>query len=286
MTTTTFAAPSGVTYALERAGSGPTLLLLHGFTGSRASWRLLVDKLAPLADCLTIDLPGHGETTTPSGANDAFPAVLDDLARLLATQMQPPRTVLGYSMGGRLALGLAATHPELIDALVLESASPGIADRAERAARRTSDARLADTIERDGIEAFVDYWERLPLWDSQSALPAAAKARQRAIRLAQSPSGLADSLRRSGTGAQPAFHEALTAIAVPTLLIAGERDAKFVAIARAMHAAIPNSALNIVPGVGHAVHLEAPERYGEIVSQFLQSQATGDAGYGKDQEHD
>jgi 2-succinyl-6-hydroxy-2,4-cyclohexadiene-1-carboxylate synthase len=152
---------------------------------------------------------------------------------------------------------------------VLESASPGIDDAAERARRAASDAGLAGSIERGGVPAFVDAWEQLPLWASQRALPASARAALRAERLAQRAAGLANSLRGAGAGAEPSVLEQLSALAMPTLVVAGALDAKYVALAHQMAAAIPQAQLAIVPDAGHAVHLERPAELAVLVGRFL-----------------
>jgi 2-succinyl-6-hydroxy-2,4-cyclohexadiene-1-carboxylate synthase len=239
-----------------------SMLLLHGFTGSARSWDALVPDLTAARRVIRVDLPGHGQTAhTDDLARYTMPRVADDLARLLTSLNAAPADVCGYSMGARLALYLGAHHPDVVRALLIESGSPGLATEAERAVRITSDYALADRIERDGIAAFVREWEALPLWATQTGLPDAAKAAQRAIRLANRPSGLALSLRGMGTGAQPSLWDALADLRMPVHCLVGALDVKFCAIASDMRARNPAIAVEIVSGAGHAVHLEAPDRY-------------------------
>jgi 2-succinyl-6-hydroxy-2,4-cyclohexadiene-1-carboxylate synthase len=174
-------------------------------------------------------------------------------------------------MGGRVALHLAAAAPARVRALVLESSSPGIADPTERAARIDADDALADAIERDGLAAFVERWERLPLFASQAVLPEVVLERQRAQRLRNDPRGLANSLRGMGAGRQEPLWHRLATLAAPTLLIAGELDAKYCAIARQMAAALPNARTAVVPNAGHAVHLEQANAFVRNVLEFLNS---------------
>ncbi len=192
-----------------------------------------------------------------------------DLAALLDALDVERAAVLGYSMGGRVALQFALAAPERIAALVLESASPGIEDAGERAARVAADRTLADDIERDGLEAFVDRWEALPMWATQAALPDAVRQRLRAQRLRNSTSGLANSLRGMGAGAQEAVLGRLGELSMPVLLIAGEHDAKYRQLARDMRERIPDAQINIVEGAGHAVHLERPGAFAPLVKEFL-----------------
>jgi 2-succinyl-6-hydroxy-2,4-cyclohexadiene-1-carboxylate synthase len=174
--------------------------------------------------------------------------------------------LLGYSLGGRVALHLALEAPQRVGKLVLESASPGIADPDERAARVAADEALAARIERDGVAKFVAYWEEVPLFASQRRLP--LNVRQRNQRLANSAQGLANSLRGMGSGAQRSLWHALGRLRMPLLLLVGERDRKFVSIAQAMVAQIANCRVQTADA-GHAVHLEQPERFLELVEAFF-----------------
>jgi 2-succinyl-6-hydroxy-2,4-cyclohexadiene-1-carboxylate synthase len=175
-------------------------------------------------------------------------------------------------MGGRLALYLAVTYPHLINKLILESASPGLAEPAARAARVHSDEALADQIERDGIGAFVEYWARIPLFASQQRLPVALRQRLRDQRLQNRPHGLANSLRGMGTGVQPSLWDRLSALTVPVLLLTGEDDDKFDAIAQQMATRLPNARHQTIPQAGHTIHLEQPEAYWATVGAFLNEQ--------------
>src|SRR5262249_18130913 len=152
----------------------------------------------------------------------------------------------------------ALAHQDRFASLMLESASPGLAEVAERAARTASDNALADLIEREGIEAFAVRWERMPLFATQERLPQAVRERLAAQRRANRPAPLANSLRGMGTGVQPSLWERLSELKIPCLIMAGELDAKFTSIARRMAAAIPHARLALVPGAGHTVHLEEP----------------------------
>ncbi len=259
------------------AGTGPPLLLFHGFTGSAANWRAHVEGFAQHFTIIAVDLPGHGESDSPDDpARYRMEHCLEDLIAVL-DQLQPKLqqvNLLGYSMGGRVALHFAAAHPERVSKLILESASPGLSDPAERAARVASDNALADFIEQAGLEAFVDRWESLPLFASQARLPAEVSAGLRAQRLLCNPRGLAHSLRGLGTGIQSPLWDRLPEVRVPTLLIAGELDTKFMNIARAMAESLPNARLEIVPEAGHTAHLEQPEVFDRLVLDWLSE--TGD----------
>ncbi|MDI3340690.1 MAG: 2-succinyl-6-hydroxy-2,4-cyclohexadiene-1-carboxylate synthase [Sphaerobacter sp.] len=255
---------------VERGGDGPPLLLLHGFTGSAATWAPLLPALQRHVTTVAPDLIGHGHSDAPADpARYAMDRCVADLVALLDALAIERTAVLGYSMGGRVALHLALAAPERVTALVLEGASPGIADPAERAARAASDAALAEQIEREGLASFVDAWERLPLFATQQRLPAATRARLRAQRLAHTPRGLANSLRGMGAGVMPPVHDRLGEIQVPALLIAGELDGKYRALCQTMAAAMPRATAAIIPDAGHAAHLEQPAAFTQAVLAFL-----------------
>ena len=264
---------NGVTYHALEAGSGPALLLLHGFTGSHANWHAVMAALAPSFRVIAADLLGHGQTDAPADpARYAMPHAAADLVALMTALDAGTFHLLGYSMGGRLALFTALAYPERVRSLVLESASPGLAGADERAARVTADEALAASIVRDGMAAFVDRWEALPLFASQTRLPAAMRARLRAQRLANNPTGLANSLRGMGTGIQPALWPRLHEATMPALLLTGAEDAKFCAIARAMVKEMPRPQHITVENAGHTVHLEQPADFTRHVDQFLRGQ--------------
>ncbi|MCX7623424.1 MAG: alpha/beta fold hydrolase, partial [Thermomicrobium sp.] len=181
-----------------------------------------------------------------------------DLVALLDALAIPRCVVLGYSMGGRLALHLALAAQDRLTALVLESASPGIADAAERAERQRTDEALARAIEERGTSWFADHWEALPLFASRRALPDAQRIRLREAWTTQRPHGLAAALRGFGAGTMPPLWDRLGELRLPVLLVVGALDAKYVAIGQAMAERIPESRLAIVPEAGHTVHLERP----------------------------
>ncbi len=258
---------NGVHYHLETSGAGEPLLLLHGFSGSAAHWQPL--GFAESFRVIAPDLLGHGQTDSPPDpARYRMEQAVLDLIVLLDALDLSTVNLLGYSMGGRLALDLALSYPQRIRSLILESASPGLKTEAERQARITSDQALADRIERDGVPAFADYWSTLPLFASQ---PPEIRAQLHAQRLRNHPTGLANSLRGMGTGAQPSLWDRLSGLDRRVLLICGALDAKFCAINRDMRDHLPQASLVIIPDAGHTTHAEQPERFRAEVLRFLLS---------------
>ena len=162
---------NGVPYYFEVHGGGRPLLLLHGFTGSSQNWRPLLPGLTERYQVILLDVLGHGRTASPPDENRyTSERVADDLMALVDQLGYSDMGVLGYSMGGRLALATAVTYPHRISHLILESASPGLRTAVERQARLAQDHELADSIEANRIEAFVERWENLPMWASQQQL--------------------------------------------------------------------------------------------------------------------
>jgi 2-succinyl-6-hydroxy-2,4-cyclohexadiene-1-carboxylate synthase len=268
-------AVDGAQINVEIAGTGPPLVLLHGFTGSAAGWASHMERFALRHLTVAIDLLGHGQSDAPADPQRyGLAHGVEDVLAVLDAMGVRRAAVLGYSMGGRVALALAIAAPDRVSALVLESASPGLRDPEVRLARAAQDALLADAIERDGIEAFVDLWERQPLFGSQASMPGEARAQLRALRLRNSPVGLANSLRGFGQGVMMPLHDFLGEITVPVLIIAGALDERYCEIGREMGERISGAVLRIVPAAGHAVHLEQAEVFRDLVLDFL-SRMTG-----------
>jgi 2-succinyl-6-hydroxy-2,4-cyclohexadiene-1-carboxylate synthase len=229
-----------------------TVVLLHGFAGTRHSWDLVGARLHPERyRPLALDLRGHGD------ARDARPVTFDACVADVAAAA-PERFVLcGYSLGGRVALHVALAHPERVSRLVLVAATAGIDDPELRAERRAADETLAAETERDGIEQFAERWMRQPLF---AGTPPAAAARWRADILRNEPAALADALRGIGAGAMEPLWDRLSALeGVPATIIAGERDGRYVALGRRLATALPEARLLLVPGAGHGLPREAPQ---------------------------
>lgn len=207
---------------------------------------------------LAPDIAGHGA----AAARDpiSLQSVLDDIAALT-----PSRFVLvGYSMGGRLALQAALALPERVQALLLIGASPGIDDAEERVARRAADERLAEEIERSSIEEFARRWATTT--DVLGGQPPTVLEAAYEDRVRNTPAGLARALRALGTGSLPSLWDSLGSLRMPVTLVVGERDHKFRSIAEQMAARIDRAALVVVKGAGHAVHLERPDRVARILA--------------------
>jgi 2-succinyl-6-hydroxy-2,4-cyclohexadiene-1-carboxylate synthase len=242
---------------VEREGAGPRVVLVHGFTQTGRSWGVVADDLARDHEVVTVDAPGHGGSA-------GVAADLPSGAALLGAA-GGEAVYVGYSMGGRLALHLALSRPDLVDGLVLLGATAGIEAMDERAARRTADEALAAALERDGLDAFLGQWLAQPLFASLSAEAADLDDRRR-----NTAAGLASSLRLAGTGTQEALWDRLGTLTMPVLVLAGERDDRFAALGRRMADAIgTNATFAVVPVAGHAAHLEEPRAFLALLRPWL-----------------
>ena len=264
--------------AARRWGNGPLpLLLLHGFTGSGASFDHLEPCLSGLVSASAPDLPGHGGSPvlSPVAGRDAFSAAADTVARTIAASFGGPVHLAGYSMGARLALAVALEHPKAVRSLLLESGGAGLASPTVRAERREADEALARLLEREGLRAFLERWKETKVLAGLKLLPPEVQAALRARRLTQAPQGLAWALRALGQGAQPSYWPRLGELQVPVLVLHGANDKKLAAVAARLAGLIPQARLQSIPGAGHPPHLEQPKAYAAALRGHLQS-ATGE----------
>jgi 2-succinyl-6-hydroxy-2,4-cyclohexadiene-1-carboxylate synthase len=235
------------------------VVLVHGFTQTAASWAAVAERLSADREVVAVDVAGHGRHADAVGD-------LWEGARLLGDEGGDAAYV-GYSMGGRLALHLALQRPDRVRALVLVSATAGIDDADERAARRASDDALARRLEAIGVEAFLDEWLAQPLFAGLTP-----EAQGREARAGNTAAGLAASLRTTGTGAQEPLWARLAELTMPVLVVAGARDTKFRAVGERLVAGIPDATLAVVADAGHAAPFERPDAFVDLVRPWLDDQ--------------
>ncbi len=248
---------------VRNPGAGLRLALVHGFTQSTLAWAGIREDLSDEFETVALDAPGHGRSADVK-AGLRYGAELMTKA-VLAAGSGGPAVWVGYSMGGRFALHIALANPRAVTGLVLVSTTAGIDDPSERSTRRTSDAALAEQVERDGLERFVAWWLAQPIF---SSLPVAAANIE--SRLGGSAAGLASSLRLAGSGTFDPLWESLHDLEMPVLVVAGELDSKYCLLARRLVDAIgANADLLIIPGSGHACHLERPDEFVKGVTNWI-----------------
>jgi 2-succinyl-6-hydroxy-2,4-cyclohexadiene-1-carboxylate synthase len=250
------------------AGEGPPVTLLHGFTQSGRSWREVIARMPQGWKWIVPDLRGHGQTVTKPGAPCSMDACTEDLVALWE-ELDVGRThLVGYSMGGRLALHVAARRPERLLSLVTVGAHAGLDDDA-RAGRRSGDEALAERIEKEGIESFVDYWGSLPLFAGLQRRGEGYVAQLRAERRLNQVAGLTCSLRGMGAGVMEPLWEELGRLAMPCTFVAGQLDHGYVASARRLATTVPGGQVEIVPRAGHAAHQERPDAFARVLANHL-----------------
>ena len=257
-------AASGIAYHGATAGNGPSMLLLHGFTGALQSLDPIAFVLASRFSLLGIDLPGHGRTRDIPDSNLKFDQVVADLHEVLHRWHPHPLHVVGYSMGGRVGLGLACRFPNAVKSLSLLGASPGIANAAARRARSALDRDLAKFLAETPDGVFDRYWESMPLFGGGRA-PAAPGHH---VSSRNNRQGWSASLPLLGTGVQPSFWNDLSQLYRPVQLLTGERDIKFRNIADAMSMRLPKCRTRTVPQAGHRVHLENPRATASLIADW------------------
>ena len=255
-------------YLIGADRTKPVILFLHGFLGSRGDW---IDLVKPFSDdyrCLLVDLPGHGENRSLPENDYTIQGCTQALLHLFDKLDIDRANILGYSMGGRLALYFAVTYPDRCHRVILESSSPGLKTKLERDERVGNDEELAAKLELEGLDVFLKEWYDKPIFATLKEHPGKL-SRLLEQRRQSDPAGLALSLRIMGTGKQQSLWDRLNEINLPLLLLAGEQDIKFSGIASAMADLCPTAEVCIIANAGHNVHIEQPEQFVRVALDFL-----------------
>lgn len=259
--TTRPAAASALAAHLSGVGSDrPRVTFVHGFAQTGRCLGPLADELARHHEVVSVDAPGHG------GSRRHADADLWRGADLLVGD-SGPQVLVGYSMGGRLALHAALSHPDQVLALVLIASTAGIDDRHERRRRRERDHQLAQQLEVSGLEAFLRDWLAMPMF---AGLPHWARFDEERRR--NTVDGLAASLRHAGTGSMTPLWDRLAEITCPVLVITGADDPVYTEVGARLERGVGGPGQRVVvPRAGHAVHLEAPEAVTRELLALLES---------------
>ncbi|WP_293133516.1 2-succinyl-6-hydroxy-2,4-cyclohexadiene-1-carboxylate synthase [Microcoleus sp. bin38.metabat.b11b12b14.051] len=254
-------------YTLTGDKNQQIILFLHGFTGDSQDFSSVISLLSKNYCYLAVDLPGHGQTRV-SGDESCYNMsnTAKALIHLLDELQIDKCLLLGYSMGGRLALYMTLYFPERFEKVVLESASPGLKTEKDRSHRLESDAQTAQNLENSNIKDFILNWYDRPLFKSLKKSPNFDQLVE--SRLANNPLELAKSLRHMGTGKQPSLWEKLAQNQIPLLLLAGEDDHKFQGINAEIASLCPTATFKIIPNAGHNIHFENVDNFVAVVRQF------------------
>lgn len=245
----------------ERNGDGEPIVLVHGFTQTRNCWGPIATDLERDHTVVRVDAPGHGMSSEVM-------AGLRGGGRLIADQ-GGEAVYLGYSMGGRYLIHLALANPELVRGLVLVGATAGIEDPSERAERAAADAATARRLREVGLLEFLRGWVAAPMFEG---LP--PEHQFLVERMENTVEGLENSLLQAGTGSQDPSWDKLDRLAMPVLVVAGEADSKYAALGQRMVEEIgDNATLALVPGAGHAAHLERSDEFLAALRGWLSTNA-------------
>lgn len=265
-----FFSHKGLDYHYAQWGDphGVPLVLLHGFAQNVASWGEVAPDLAQDRLVVALDIVGHGLSAKPHDPKAYEMPALCDVLDALGERLGPAKiNLLGYSAGGRIALRYALSRPTRVHSLVLESAGLGWTSEEENAELCERDAAWQERLKTGGLEAFINYWESLPLFETQKRLPEEKRRQIRERRLSNSAEALALTIRGSGQHVMSDCRSSLARLSLPVLYIAGLKDAKYSQVAQS---------LELMEGVevaflatGHDVHTEDPKAYLATVNDFL-----------------
>lgn len=253
------------------------VLLLHGFSGAPESWEKVTEQLAPDVEASAPLLAGHSghelirgqwQPNPPPGQPwaETFEGEVDRLSQWISHYQVAPSVLVGYSLGGRLALGLLQRYPTLFTRAILIGSHPGLSNMQERQERREVDEQRVAILQEQGVGPFMDFWQELPLFSSQRTLPQDVRDRQARIRRSHDVHGLTMSLRACSLAAMPDYGPHLKTIATPTTLVVGAEDAMFKRIARDMVEQLPQASLRVIENAGHNPVLESPQTLADLIS--------------------
>ncbi len=258
---------SNLFYKVE--GNGLPLLLIHGFTGSNKSFDIVSKYMQQYFKVVRIDLVGHGKSMTYNESDYSFENSINSIISIINKLKFRKVNILGYSLGGRIAMHIASNFQKKINNLILCSASYGLENPEEKKKRINSDQKLISLLEEKGIKDFVNYWESISLWESENKLPLEKRTKHKKIRLENNPLGLAMNLKNQGQGKQNNLLPELQKIDTKTLILYGSNDEKYKRISKKLSNSIRKSKTIMVPESGHNIILENPIFVSREVKDFI-----------------
>ena len=257
----------GIKYHIKIKGKGKPIFCLHGFSENLNTW----DEIKiPGYRMIMLDFIGHGKTEKPIDLKFYDWQVMVRHLNILINKLCFTKySLLGYSMGGRIALAYALAYPNEIESLILESASYGECGFINRIRRRKNDERLAQKIGHYGINWFNKYWSEMPIFATQTKLDEAIKNKIEERRLLNMPDALANTLKGSGQGTFPCLENKISKLSMPVLFLNGEYDKRYRQIGEKFKDLNPRIRLEIIKGVGHNTHIEDSSAFNKIINNFL-----------------
>lgn len=255
----------------SKQGKTP-IIFLHGFTGCANDWKYFIDNLFNKYFPIAIDLIGHGKSSKPVEKKYYTTGnIVRQLNNIIKSLNLKNVILVGYSMGGRVALSYSLKYPEVIKALILESTTPGIKNEIDRKMRVASDKAIAKLLLQNGLKKFFDFWLNQPLFKTQKKIYNKDYKIFIKRKSKNSTIGLANTLLGFSTGKMPSYWDKLNTLKQKILLITGSKDKKFTEINKLMKKHLSNSNHFIIKGVGHNTHLEKKNEYLKVVNNFLRT---------------
>ena len=255
---------------INNESSHDSAFFLHGFTGCAIDWVPVVSSLNKRFNYYLVDLVGHGKSDSPKESYYYFiDSIVNQLREIIISLSNDKIVLAGYSMGGRIALNFALQNGRMLKGLILESSTWGISDENLRKERARQDEKLAEFIDNDPIDKFIDYWMNIDLFNTQRRFSNEMLSQIRERRLENNKTGLATTLRCSSTGKMKPLYDNIKDIDLKTLLITGELDSKFTNINVEMVKIFNNAEHKIIKNAGHNTHFEEPQRFIEAINKFL-----------------
>lgn len=261
---------------LHGPNAGPVLLCLHGFMGDAGDWDSFAQEFLRVLPGWRIaapTLPGH--EVAPTGFSGG--EIADEILEWMDAQEVLCAGIAGYSLGGRLALRLALDNPGRFPVFVGISTTAGIEDACERESRRQADwnlaARLRACSDTESLRKFLEDWWELPVFSSPNSTPL-HRDTFLASRLKKSPAALADALEAWSPGVLPSEWERLAEYPGKALLLSGEADAKYAALADRMQLGFTDARAQRLLSAGHRLLEERASEVAAIVARFLDEEQT------------
>lgn len=246
------------------------VLFLHGFTGCAEDWFPVFEQLPDKYNYIALDIVGHGKSDAPGNVDNYKLESIIAQIKFVKDHLTPNKVfLLGYSMGGRIALSYAAANPDDVKGLILESATAGIKNDEERQKRYEEDLKLAEFIETHTLEEFIEMWHDQELFNTQRRFSNDKLKKIKKKKSSASKIGFANSLKGFSTGIMPPVHDKLKKIPLKVLLITGDLDSKFTGINARLSKRFFKAKHKIVRNSGHNTHLEESKRFVEIVLNYL-----------------
>jgi 2-succinyl-6-hydroxy-2,4-cyclohexadiene-1-carboxylate synthase len=260
----------GEIYRWNGNSNRPKIICLHGFLGRGSDFKIVADRFSEHPDIIAPDFPDYANEAQCSG--HPWATALEQLDKLIAKETDnQPFILLGYSMGGRIALQYALKFQHRLKGLVLIGATPGIKDDKLRDERKKEDQDLASNLLDEPLEVFLQKWFQKGIINTQDRIPEPYRSQMHEARKANSKTALAYYLTALGTGSMTPVWEGLPNLKTPTLLITGEEDEKFTNISGEMLTLLPNGRFHKIRGAGHAACFEQPKAFSMALKTFIQS---------------